>query len=158
MEANPECAVVSSFVDFVDSDQTPLFRYRAPSHHSQIVRRMRLNSCIMHPGAMIRASALREAGIYREDIPGAEDYELFLRMSLRYTLAVLPIVLTRCEYSPNGLSIAGRRQQQKERLKLQFRYFNPLCPYSFYGVARTLLAMLVPHNAVFRFKRAYFRT
>jgi GT2 family glycosyltransferase len=157
LEANPQCAVVSSFVDFVGPDQTVLFHYRAPARHPQILRRMRLNSCLLHPATMLRSDALQTAGLYREDSPGAEDYELFLRLSRRFTLAVLPAVLTRCEYSPRGLSVTGRRQQQEQRLKLQIRYFDPLSPYSFYGVIRTLIAMLAPHSAVFRFKRAYFR-
>jgi hypothetical protein len=106
---------------------------------------------------MIRASALRETGLYREDVPGAEDYELFLRLSQRYKLAVLPEVLTYMEYAPGGLSIAGRRRQQRERLKLQLRYFDPGSPYSYLGIARTLLGMVTPQTAVFRYKRAFAR-
>ncbi len=151
---NPTCAVVSSFVDFVDASQSVLFRYRAPGEHARILRRMRLNSCLMHPASTIRASAFREAGLYREDAPGAEDYDLFLRMGQRYTLAVLPQMLTRLAYDPRGLSIAGRRQQQRTRLRLQLRYFDPRSPFSFLGVARTLVAMLVPQAAVAGFKRA----
>jgi glycosyltransferase involved in cell wall biosynthesis len=156
LDAHPGCGVVSSFVDFVDSKQALLFCHRAPLHHAKILQTMHLNNCLMHPGSMIRASALQNVGLYREDVPGAEDYELFLRLARRYTLAVLPAVLTRCEYSFNGLSIAGRHRQQRERLKLQLRYFDPACPFSFYGIARTLAAMLVPHSAVFRLKRARF--
>jgi len=157
MEANPECGVVSSFIDFVDADRAHLFRYRAPTDHAGIVRRMRFNNCMMHPGAMIRASALKQIGLYREDVPGAEDYELFLRFALRYTLAVLPEVLTQMEYSLTGLSIAGRRRQHWQRLRLQLRYFDPVSPYSFWGVGRTLLTMALPHDIALQFKRAYLR-
>ena len=157
LHSRPNYAVVSSFADFVDSNQRILFRHRAPSEHLKIRRKLHLNNCVLHPASMIRASALRESGSYREDTPGAEDYELFLRLSRRYKLAVLPEVLTYMEYSPGGLSIAGRRQQQKERLKLQLRYFDPGSPYSFLGVARTLLAMASPQAAVFRYKRVFDR-
>jgi glycosyltransferase involved in cell wall biosynthesis len=157
MEANPECAVVSSFVDFVDAERAHLFRYRAPTAHAEIVRRLRFNNCLMHPGAMIRASALQQAGLYREDVPGAEDYELFLRFALRYKLAVLPNVLTQMEYSLTGLSIAGRRRQQWQRLRLQLRYFDPVSLYSFWGVGRTLLTMVLPHDIALQLKRAYLR-
>jgi glycosyltransferase involved in cell wall biosynthesis len=157
MDANPQCAVVSSFVDFVDAERVHLFRYRAPTDHAGIVRRLRLNNCVMHPGSMIRASALEQAGIYREDVPGAEDYELFLRFAQRYTLAVLPEVLTNMEYSLTGLSIAGRRRQQWQRLRLQLRYFDLASLYSFYGVGCTLLTMAVPHDSALQLKRAYLR-
>lgn len=106
---------------------------------------------------MIRSSALRESGIYREDVPGAEDYELFMRLSRRYELAVLPEVLTYCEYSLSGISIARRRQQQRERLKVQLRYFNPQTPYSFLGIARTLVSMITPRVAVSGYKRLFAR-
>jgi len=155
--ANPRCAVVSSFVDFVDANQTHLFRYRAPTDHAGIVRRLRVNNCVMHPGSMLRASALQVVGLYREDVSGAEDYELFLRIARRFELAILPEVLTRVEYSLTGLSVAGRRRQQWQRLRLQLRYFNPASAFSFYGVSRTLITMAVPRDTALRLKRAYFR-
>ena len=116
------CAAVSSFVDFVDGEQRLFFSHRAPQHAE--FSSLHLNNCILHPASMIRASAFRDTGIYREDTPGAEDYEMFLRLSRRCELAVLPEVLTYCEYSRQGFSVSGRRRQQKERLKLQFRYFD----------------------------------
>jgi glycosyltransferase involved in cell wall biosynthesis len=157
MESNPGHAVVSSFVDFVDCSNKLLFRFRAPSDHKQILRRMHINSCVMHPGSMLRVSALREAGVYREDVPNAEDYELFLRLGSRYKLAVIPEVLTTCEYSPGGISVKGRRMQQTQRLRLQLRYFDPLSPFSFYGVARTMIAMLTPQHVVLLLKQACLR-
>jgi len=157
LAANPNCGAVSSFVDFVDASQTLLFHYRAPCNHTGILQKLHSNNCLVHSGTTMRASALRDMGHYREDLPGAEDYELFLRMSRCYALAVLPEVLTRCEYSLTGLSVAGRRRQQHERLKLQCRYFDFASPYSFYGVARTLLSMAIPHGAVLRLKMAYSR-
>ena len=157
MDSNPDHAVVSSFVDFVDGSNKLLFRFRAPSEHKHILRRMHVNSCVMHPGSMLRASALREAGLYREDVPNAEDYELFLRLGKRYKLAVIPRVLTSMEYSPRGISVVGRRLQQVQRLKLQLRHFDPLSPFSFYGIARTIIALLTPERMVLRFKQACLR-
>jgi glycosyltransferase involved in cell wall biosynthesis len=157
LDLHSDCGAVSSFVDFVDRVNVPLFRYRPPCTYRKILDRLHLGNCLVHSGVMIRAHALGTIGLYREDLPFAEDYELFLSMARHYTLAVLPEVLTRCEYSLSGLSVTGRRRHQKERLKLQLRYFDPVSPYSFYGVARTLLAMVVPHWAVLRVKQAYFR-
>jgi glycosyltransferase involved in cell wall biosynthesis len=154
LELRPACAVVGSFIEFVGADQTPLFCHRAPSRHQEIIRSLHVNNCILHSGSMLRAAALKEKGAYREDCPGAEDYELFLRMSSHYELAVIPEILTRCEYALNGLSVAGRRIQQRTRLRLQLQYFDLVCPQSYYGVARTLLAMLAPHKPTLRLKLA----
>lgn len=157
LDANPDCGAVSSFVDFVDHTEVPLFRYRAPCTHHEILKRLRLGNCLVHSGVMIRSRILREVGLYREDVPYAEDYELFLRMSSRCTLAVLPDVLTRCEYSASGLSVKGRQRHQRERLRLQVKHFDPASPYSFYGVGRSLFGMITPHWAVLRFKQMFFR-
>ena len=153
LEGHPTCAVVSSFVEFVDTEGKRVFLYRAPCEHGEIMQRMHLNNCLVHSGCMMRAEALTEVGLYREDLYVAEDYDLFLRMAKRYKLAVLPKVLTRCEYSRAGLSVAHRRRQQRERLILQWLYFDRGSPRSFYGLARTLVAMLVPHQLVFWWKR-----
>ena len=67
---------------------------------------------------------LHDVGPYREDLPGAEDYELFLRMSRRSTLSGAARSAYSCEYSLTGLTVTGRRRQQQERLKLQLRYFD----------------------------------
>lgn len=157
LDQDPACAAVSSFVDFVDSSGRTLFRYRPPCDHAEIVQRLHLGNCIVHSGVMMRAEAVQAVGLYREDVPCAEDYDLFLRLARRFTLAVLPEVLTYCEYSKGGLSVDGRRRHQRERLKLQLRYFDSASPYSFYGVARTCLAMAAPQWAVLRFKQACFR-
>lgn len=157
LDSHPDHGVVSSIVDFVDEAGELVFRYRAPCQHSRIVRRLHLGNCIIHSASMIRATALQRTGVYKEDVPGAEDYDLFLRIARHYQLAVLPNVLTRCEYTVTGLSIAGRARQQLSRLGLQLRHFDAASVYSFAGIARTLIAMLVPHGAVYRLKRAFLR-
>lgn len=157
LDSNPSCAVVSSAVEFVDAWGEVLFRYRPPLGHTEILKRLRWGNCLMHPAAVLRVAALREVGLYREDVLGAEDYELFLRMSGRFHLAALPEALTHMEYSQGGLSVAGRRRQQRARLRLQVRYLGPLSADGLLGIARTLFAMLVPHEVVFRLKRAYMR-
>ena len=157
LDGNQGCAAVSSFADFVNPDGIRLFCYRPPCRHKRIVRALRSNNCLIHSGLMIRARAIQEVGLYRQDVPAAEDYELMLRMAQRYTLAVLPEVLTSCEYSIEGISVSRRRRQQWQRLRLQFRYFDPASPYSFWGLGRTLLTMALPHNIALQLKRVHFR-
>ena len=60
-------------MDFVDEAGELVFRYRAPCQHSRIVRRLHLGNCIIHSASMIRATALQRTGVYKEDVPGAEE-------------------------------------------------------------------------------------
>jgi glycosyltransferase involved in cell wall biosynthesis len=156
LDMRSTCAVAGSFIEFVNTAQERLFCYRAPTEHKSIVQAMHVNNCILHSGSMMRAAAVREVGLYSDDFAGAEDYELFLRMSRSYELAVIPEMLTSCEYALDGLSIAGRRSQQRSRLRLQLGYFDPVSWHSYYGVARTLVAMVAPHTPTLRLKLAFF--
>lgn len=153
LDSNPLCAVVSSFVDFMEPEGRFVYRYTAPCTHDAIMRRMHINNCVVHAGAMIRASALRSAGIYDERVPVAEDYELFLRLGKEFSIAVIPEVLTYCQYNFGGLSVSRRVRQQFERLLLQLQYFDLFSWVSYYGVLRTVFAMVVPHRFVFLYKQ-----
>jgi glycosyltransferase involved in cell wall biosynthesis len=154
LEGHPKCGVVSSFADFVDTEGRFIHRHRAPMTHEKIMRQMHINNCILHATAMIRVESLRVCGGYSDAFGVAgEDYELFLRMSKRYELAVIPEVLTNCEDSELGISVANRKKQQRARFNLQKAYFDPLLPHSYYGILRTLVAVRTPRALVLLYKR-----
>jgi glycosyltransferase involved in cell wall biosynthesis len=72
--------------------------------HDAIVREMFVESPLVHPSVMLRTAALRDLGGYRE-IPGPEDYDLWLRAlgrGLRF--AKLEDVLLRWRDSPRRLT------------------------------------------------------
>jgi glycosyltransferase involved in cell wall biosynthesis len=154
LNSHKDCAAVASFIDFVDENDSFVFRHSAPTSSLQIAREMRVRNCLLHSGVMLRVDAMREIGLYDERYHGAEDYELFLRLLRQHRLAVLPQVLTFTRYDLDGLSIRGRRRQQLSRLRCQLRYFDPSTWYSVFGVARTLAALATPHALVTTWKRA----
>lgn len=154
LEARSDCAAVSSFVDFVDEKENVLFRHRVATDLGDLAREMHLRNCLLHSGVMLRVAAVAQVGFYDERYFGAEDYELFLRLSRRYRLAVLPKVLTNNLLDLHGLSVRGRRRQQWTRLRCQLRYFDPSTGYSLLGIVRTLAALLAPHALVISWKRA----
>ncbi len=78
---------------------------------------------------------------------------MFLRISKKAELAVVPEVLTRCEHNPAGLSLARHRTQQVYRLKLQCEYFDPSEASSYAGILRSIAALLTPQPIVAAWKR-----
>lgn len=157
LEADPTCGLVGSLIDFVDMNGASIFIFRAPESHRLIERRMQIENCIIHSGVTMRADVVRAAGGYRERCLASEDYDLFRRMIRVCKATVLPEALTRCEYNLAGLSILKRGRQQRRRLKLQLKYFQAGDWMSYFGVARTCFAMLVPHALVLAFKRTEAR-
>ena len=156
LDTNERCGIVGSFIHFVDMNGAPLFEYRAPCSHRAIARRMHSENCLIHSGVMMRSSVIVQVGGYNESCLASEDYDLFLRIIRVSEGAVLPLALTKCEYNFAGISVRRRRTQQRERLKLQMSYFAANNWTAYYGIARTCLALLVPHGPVFRLKRTFF--
>jgi glycosyltransferase involved in cell wall biosynthesis len=156
LNRNEHCGIVGSYIQFVGMDRSPLFLFTAPAQHRDIARRMQAENCLIHSGVTMRASVIQQVGGYRESCLTSEDYDLFLRIIQASEAAVLPMALTSCEYNLAGISIMRRRKQQRERLSLQIRYFQPLNWFCYYGMARTCFAMAVPHGLVLRFKRTFF--
>ena len=156
LDRNNRCGIVGSYIQFVGMDRAPLFVYKAPIQNSDIRRRMHVENCLIHSGVTMRASVIHEVGGYREPCLTSEDYDLFLRMIRASEAAIIPLPLTSCEYNLAGISVQQRRRQQRERLSLQVRYFQPLHWPCYYGIARTCFAMAIPHGPVLRFKRTFF--
>ena len=156
LDRNDRCGIVGSYIQFVGMDRAPLFVHKAPVQNSAIRRRMHVENCLIHSGVTMRASVIHEVGGYRENCLTSEDYDLFLRMIRASEAAIIPLPLTSCEYNLAGISVKRRRRQQRERLSLQLRYFQPLHWPCYYGIARTCFAMAIPHGPVLRFKRTFF--
>jgi len=71
-------------------------------------------SCpLMHPAAMLRRGAAIEAGGYRADLEGAEDYDFWLRLAERGEIDNLPETLLL--YREHGGSMS-RRQSERQAL------------------------------------------
>lgn len=55
-----------------------------------------------------------------------------------------------------GISATKRRRQIVSTLALQLRYFNPLNPYDWLGLAKNLLHFVTPYSLLQRLKRTLF--
>ncbi|MCU1262031.1 MAG: glycosyl transferase family 2 [Bryobacterales bacterium] len=153
LDREPDCGLVGSLIGFVDMNGATLFVFQAPESHRRIAKRMQVENCVIHSGVAMRTEVVRKAGGYYAECLASEDYDLFRRMIRISEATILPEVLTRCEYNLAGISVSRRGRQQRERLNLQLKYFQRDDWMSYYGVARTCVAMLTPHRAVLAVKR-----
>jgi glycosyltransferase involved in cell wall biosynthesis len=152
LEGEPGLGIVSSDLLFVDERGRRLFLLSAPRSDAEARRRMHINSCLPHAGAMLRLSALE--GAYSADYPAAEDYELFWRILGRWRALCIPEPLTTTVLTAQGISRVRRRSQLRSRLRLQWRHFDAARPESYLGIALTLLFFLLPVGLVTALKSA----
>jgi len=119
LEADPNIAVLSSFVDLVDErgdDAGTWETDRATPDERTIRAMLPRTNCIAHPAVVIRRSALGTMR-YEPKQQGMEDWDLWLRMVARgLRIAKVPEALVR--YRVHGTSIMSG---QKRTLSLRRR-------------------------------------
>jgi glycosyltransferase involved in cell wall biosynthesis len=104
MTAHPKVAALGSHIQYIDPDGRPLRVLRYPTGPAEVASAMARYCAIAQPAVMIRRTAALDVGGYRPAFKfGAEDYDLWLRLSERHEIENLPEILT--YYRIHGASI-----------------------------------------------------
>ena len=107
MEARPELSIVGGQIEEFDEAGGKGLLRSVPLVHAAIQRRALLRNPVNHMTVLFRKSAVLAVGGYR-DLPGYEDYELWLRcLAAGLLFENLPDVLVRAR---TGRGFAGRRR------------------------------------------------
>jgi glycosyltransferase involved in cell wall biosynthesis len=110
VDANPDLAVASSLVLYIDDNDRVIGRGRSPfTDRRTVARYIKRNRVVAfnHPAALIRKSVLLEVGGYRPEFVPAEDCDLWNRIIERgHPVLVQPEYLLR--YRIYGQSTVGQ--------------------------------------------------
>jgi glycosyltransferase involved in cell wall biosynthesis len=109
-------------------DETESIR-QIPLEHDEIKATLLFFSPLAHPFVMFRGDRLREHGIrYDETLTCAQDYELWIRLALRYEarFANLPQVLGRYRVHGGATSVARLEEQREMAKKGRMQIFEAL--------------------------------
>nr|WKF58552.1 Putative glycosyltransferase EpsE [Paraburkholderia busanensis] len=153
MELHPRVAGLGMWTQVVSRSGEPLYMLTPPAEPNAIRRLRFFRLCLSHPSMMLRIDAVRAVGNYRAQYRSAEDLDLFVRLMQRYDCANLPELGLYYEVNEGGISATKRRRQVISTLRLLLRYFNPLNPYDWLGLAKDLLHLVTPYRALQRIKR-----
>jgi hypothetical protein len=139
---------------FRENDGTTSFYFKPPCAPREVREQLFLNSPLLHPGWMIRASVYKDMGGYNESYPVAQDYEFLARASRSgVKFANIPKVLLDYQISTGGVSVKRRRRQLSARLSIQLSIFSPLSYRSWYGVFKTVVLFAAPMGMIEYVKR-----
>lgn len=89
---NPDIGAVGAQVKWVDKNANFIGNGNYPIHWKDCEAFLSLGTSFCHPTMMIRRQLLESCNGYRSDFDGAEDIDLWLRLSNNYKLANLPSV------------------------------------------------------------------
>ncbi len=149
LERHPEVALVGSGARFIDDRNGALVMYYVPPlTHGEVRRALYFNNCFVHPTWLWRSETLKAIGPYSLDFPAAEDYEFMRRAVERTVVANVPEYLIDYRISTGGISVSKRQRQLLDRLKIQFKYLEPLQWRAWAGMAKTLLLFAIPRSIV----------
>lgn len=158
LDADPALDLVGSVSPAVDPQGRTLFVRGAEGGPEAMALRLRWNPPFSHSSFFFRSSVVERFGDYDPDFYAAEDYEFLCRIVARGgRIACLGEPLVTYLVNPDGISSRQRTRQLAMRLKTQLRYFDPLSPAAYVGVAGSMLTRALPQGAMEAAKRALGR-
>lgn len=133
LDANPSVDVLATRAAFVDDRGAPADtawtravgrQWDAALAPDAIARLMPLTCCLVHGTVMARRAALRAVRGYREDLPVAQDYDLWLRLLPRHQFAKLPEPLYTFRLHGAQMSAAAHAEQRRQAIAAKLRYLR----------------------------------
>lgn len=127
--------IVGSFIKLINENSLTIGSKKFPVKHCEIISALPFFNPICHPSTMMRKEVLIEAGGYSAGTDGAEDFDLWCKLSQKYRFGNVPEYLLRYRLTPQSLS----RTSFNKRIKLcrnSIRsYLGPTAPQVFYSVS-----------------------
>lgn len=112
LQANPTIAVVGSALRYVDADDSPSVLGKYPLSPGEVRTALRSGqNPIAHPTVAMRRDVVRAVGEYRALFDGAEDFDLWLRITEQHEIANLPEALLDYRLHDDKVSIKRRWEQ-----------------------------------------------
>ena len=115
LESHPAVVACGTGVDLINTQGQNIGRKTYPQHITKSLL-MRYNPLI-HPTVMIRKAAC----IYNENLNGAEDYDLWLRLGSQRQLVNLRQTLLAYRVNPWGISWSQLKQTELQAIKARFK-------------------------------------
>ena len=146
LEAHPDVGLLGTAVRLTDYHGSDLGVWRPPTADADIRRRMIRSNQFAHPTIVFRKSLFESIGGYREDMPLAQDYDLWLRMLTRCMAANLgdPLLLRRLGPAQFGTVPETRQIRWALRARLGALRRGDFPLRDAMGLARPLMAAAMP--------------
>jgi glycosyltransferase involved in cell wall biosynthesis len=116
LREHPDCVLLGSRVLLMDPEGLPIREMCFEQSHEEIdSAHLNRGWPVVHPATMMRLSALRQIGGYRDEFNTLEDLDLFLRLAEVGKLANLPEVLLR--YRQHFASVTHSREEKQNQIR-----------------------------------------
>ena len=136
LKSHSEITVVGTQMVFIDQNNRILGESRYPTTSNGIKRTLAFQNCVGHPTVMFRKMEVVNVGSYAPFFQGAEDYDLWTRVSQSRKIVNLDMYLTYYRITPGQYSrqIGRKSELLAESIRYKAAYphlFNPTLLNSF---------------------------
>lgn len=145
LEEHPEVGAVGSAVRLLDQRGRVVFDAYSPTDHETLCAYLLLDNCLCHTTLVVRSNLLKKLGGYDPELPYAQDYDLWWRLSRISLIRALPVVLA-CKGTGHTDAIGVRWGLERLSYALQI---------SVRAMRDTLKGRSFDEEAYARFWRAY---
>lgn len=158
MEAHQEFALVGAMAEIMDETSKIIGEKKLALDYKCLKKKLLFNNQLVHSAWFLRASVLKEIGLYNEQFKKAQDYELLLRIAAKHSVCNLPEKLIKWRKRGDSLSFRDK-QQQKYALKARWfaitRYGFPK-PQGLFHVAIRIVWLLLPLKLKAKLNSSWF--
>jgi glycosyltransferase involved in cell wall biosynthesis len=113
LDEHPDVGVVGTWVMHINEGGRQTGVLRTPTSPALVRWFLLFGPCLMHPSVTMRRSLLERDAAYRPEIPYAQDYDLWVRLSTKTQLANLPEVLQLMRVHRHAISAQHYGQQEQ---------------------------------------------
>lgn len=122
MRRHPETGICGTQNLVISESGQKLYRLKYPVTDARIRREMLSRNQFPHSSVLIRKTALDQVGVYDEKYRLAQDYELWLRLGLKWQLANLSDVYIKQRINIRGVTAKKNMKQFQAFLKIAWKY------------------------------------
>ena len=146
MQERPGLALLGTAATLEDESGRELGVWRPPETQAEIRRLLPRLNPFAHPTVMFRRDVVEALGGYRESMPFAQDYDLWLRLVPRHETANHPEILLRRRLGPEQFGTASETRQIRWALRARLEALGrgDVRPWEATALIRPALAALTP--------------
>jgi len=111
LESNPDVAALGTWATIIDEQGSKIGELKPQTDRRFLDAQLKRQNPFIHASMMFSTELMRQLGGYRDQLEGAEDYDLWLRMSERGWLANLAAFLLRHRRHLGSTSSAHSKKQ-----------------------------------------------
>ena len=143
LDENQNIVLIGSLAAIIDS-QNKILKTKKKSINPLVIKfKLLINNSFLHPSIMFRRELILKNSGYNEIFRFAQDYDLYSRLSLKYSLANIPEVLIYYRLNPNSITsnLSSRKEQCQNASFISHQNINhylPLTPNQVASLLKTL--------------------